>query len=178
MEIVVSEPGVANMVVNQLTRFLTKMLYNKKYNIDNKSLNQLYTTIFGFSIYFLYVKNNINYTVNSNISGSKYYQNAIENCKKYGTMLVVRSILTNNLTVDTIKHKIIPTLIGYIIFNVIIEKYLDDFKVPVIVKKILIAVVDTLVVELIENQDFNLYYGDLLGRFLYEYKVKEFLIFK
>ena len=65
IEIKVKHPDVYNKIIELLVRTIVSHILSKK-KINNNSINKLYNNIFAFTVFYLYINNNIVYDFKDN----------------------------------------------------------------------------------------------------------------
>ena len=171
IEIKVKHPDVYNKIIELLVRTIVSHILAKK-KINNDSINKLYNNIFAFTVFYLYINNNIVYDFKDNT-----YNNTFELIKKYGSILVIKSIIANKLNYNTLTTIIIPSMCGYLVYGLLIDKYLDNHNITKNIKTLIMTIVDNSVVDLIENESIDVKKNDLIGRYIYETFVKQKILF-
>lgn len=162
-----------NMIVNIITRRIIKFIYYNK-NLDISFLNDTVIICIGFTLYFKFTKNLI-----SNNFKDKYKYHALENCKKFGTMLIFKEYMSSN-SLNTNKIffiKLAFTFIAIIIYHLFIEIYIDKYNLKVF-KNVNITDIDYMIFEstifnIVEGDNLKLNIGDLLGRIIYDFYIKK-----
>ena len=172
IEIKVKHPDVYNKIIELLLRTIVSHILAKK-KINNNSINKLYNNIFAFTVFYLYINNNIVYDFKDNT-----YNNTFELIKKYGSVLVIKSIITNKLNYNTLTTIIIPSMCGYLVYGLVIDNYLDNHNITKIIKTLIMNITDNIIVDLIEeDESINIKQNDLIGRYIYETIVKQKILF-
>lgn len=172
IEIKVKHPDVYNKIIELLVRTIVSHILSKK-KINNNSINKLYNNIFAFTVFYLYINNNIVYDFKDNT-----YNNTFELIKKYGSVLVIKSIITNKLNYNTLTTIIIPSMCGYLVYGLVIDNYLDNHNITKIIKTLIMNITDNIIVDLIEeDESINIKQNDLIGRYIYETIVKQKILF-
>jgi len=171
IEIKVKNPDVYNKIIELLVRFIVKNILSKT-KITNNSINQLYNNIFAFTVFYLYINNNIVYDFKDDT-----YNNTFELIKKYGSVLVIKSIIANKLNSNTLTTIIIPSMCGYLVYGLVIDNYLDNHNITKIIKTLIMNIADNIIVDLIEDEPINIKQNDLMGRYIYETIVKQKILF-
>lgn len=167
--------AIYNQYIQLFTRFIVKSILNKK-NINTKQLNKLYNSMFAFTFYFLYIDKNITYNFNN-----KIYTDTFNVVKKYSSVLIIKAILTNTLNYQFIYTLLIPTIIGFLVYMLLIKPYLDKYNnnQKININSILMHITDTLLIELIDSEPITIKpkINDLIGRYIYENFVKQKILF-
>lgn len=171
-------PIIYNKIVELCTRFIVK---NK---FSDKDYNKLYHNIIAFSTFF-YLNESQKMDIGT-IFIDNYNLEAYKAVKKFTIVILIRLLLSNNLNVNSIKNILIPTIIGYYIYFIYIEKYIDRiieyyklgnnlfFKN---LNKILPHLFESIIYEELNVMDIDIHIKDLFGRFLYNSTVKNYLNF-
>ena len=95
---------------------------------------------------------------------------------KFGTMLIIKSLLERKINKDVIQ-KIIFTLIGFAVYHLIVEDYLDNFSI--LEKRLLFFITKDFVVSILNHKSYNIYdFEDSVGIILYHILVKKLIFFK
>ena len=167
-----------NMIINIFTRRITKYILNNK-KLNKKFLNNSLIICIGFTLYFKFTKKLI-----PNNFKDKYKYHALENCKKFGTMLIFKDLMgASHIYKDQQFYiRLIFTFAAIIIYHLFIEKYIDKYNLKVF-KNVNITDIDYMIFEsiifnILEGYNFDIDIGDLLGRIIYDFYIKNYIYMK
>lgn len=163
-------PDILNMIVNTITRDIVVNYLDKKSFNSDLLFKILYTCV-GFTTYFIFTKK-----ILINPFSSDKLMKTFNSLNKFGTMLIVKSLLEKKINKDVIQ-KIIFTLIGIAVYHLVVEDYLDNFSI--LEKRLLFFITKDFIVSLLNSKSYNIYdFEDSIGITLYHILIKKLIFFK
>ena len=166
-----TDPEIGNMVITTITRSITSQLMEKK-QFDEYFFSEVLYKCIGLAAYFLITKNLI-----PNNYSHVYMNNAVESSKKYGTSILVHAILNGTKIDNDFFIMYINTLIGYIVYHLVIEKYLDDNNIDSNIKHLVEILTKDIVVSVLSGKQISINAPDLIGIVIYNSYVKNYISF-
>jgi len=166
-----SQPEISDMIVNTITRRSVIQLMQKK-QFDDKFFTEILYICIGFATYFLVTKNLI-----PNNFSHKYMNNTIETYKKWGTFLVVEAVLNGTKIDNDFFISVINILIGFSVYHLVIEKYLDDNNFDKSTKEIIFFITKDIIINILSGKPLNINSPDLIGIFIYHNYVQKNISF-
>ena len=163
------DPQILNTIVNISVRdIVINHLDNKKFD-SNLFYKILYTCI-GFSTYFIFTsKFSINQITNQKLS------KAFNTCNKFGTMLIVKGFLEKKINKEYL-YTVFCTLIGFTVYHIFIEEYLDNFTI--LEKRLVFFITKDIIVSILKKKPYNIFdFEDSIGISLYNLIVKKIIFF-
>ena len=179
MIIKIGKPGIYNKIIEIICRFIVKG------NFSENSYTTLYHNIIAFSLFLYFDKNEDIY--NCEGPDNKHLNSAYNTIKKFTIVILIRLLLSNNLNIKSLQHVLFPTLLGFFIYYIFIEKYIDqiidyynlnDNKLLKNLNILYPHIFESIIYEEFNNISLDLHSKDLLGRYLYKSVISEYIKFE
>ena len=90
---------------------------------------------------------------------------------------MIKGVITNNINNNFIVNILIPMIIGYLFYALVILNILKKFDIDNVIQSIIMNIIDTVVIDLINNESIDIKINDLLGRYIYDKFVKDKILF-